>query len=66
MKQENELDKTVCVEFLNPKRRVNGWCDGYLQPETRIKKGVKQVLIYNRHSPAYFIWINEENYFRHT
>lgn len=55
--------KDTPVHFLNPRRPVRSWCDGYLQPETRIKSGIIQVRIYFPSSPAYFVWVDTKNVF---
>lgn len=59
-----EFDISIPVEFFNPKRRVNKWCIGYLQPEKRIKNGLSQCLIFFNSSPSYFVWVDESNVFR--
>ena len=60
------MSKEIPVEFLNPRRPVRSWCDGYLQPEKRIKKGVSQVRVFMQGSPSYFIWVAEANVYRHV
>lgn len=59
------MDRSILVQFLNPRRPVTSWCDGYLQPETRLKKGVLQLRVYFNGSPSYFVWVDENKVFRY-
>ena len=54
------ISKENSVEFVNHRRPARPWCDGYLQSETRIKKGVLQRLIFFECENSYLIWVNDD------
>lgn len=66
--------KDIVVEFLNPRRPVRSWCDGYLQKDKRTKDGVVQCRVFiqcgssSRRSGlgGYFVWVNESDIFSYS
>ena len=59
-------DLSTPVGFKNPRRPVRAWCDGYLQSQHRVKKGVVQWRVFMLSSPSYFVWVNQDDISLHT
>jgi|JI9StandDraft_1071089.scaffolds.fasta_scaffold131960_2 hypothetical protein len=58
---DTEIDKSIPVEFLNPRRKARSWCVGYLQRGQKKRSGIRYVPIFFDASPSYIVWVKDFN-----